>query len=82
MKFTPPTDPGQTAQMYEAMLGRVAEARLQIRAYMAQIEPEMARLMATNQDARELYQTKKKLHLQELCLEDQERRLEGALASL
>lgn len=75
MKFTMPDNPADQVRMHEAMLTRVGEAKRQIASALERIASEIDRCMTAGQDVRELTQTRKKLHLQELCLIDQERRL-------
>jgi hypothetical protein len=81
MKFSMPTEPSHRTKMYEAMLARVVEAKEHVIEQMARISPELDSRAAAGEDARELYQTHKKLHLQELCLVDQEGRLKEVISS-
>jgi hypothetical protein len=66
--------------MYKAMLLRVEEAKELVASQMDLVSSELESRVAAGQDAREIYQTHKKLHLQELCLIDQERRLRERIA--
>ncbi len=79
MKFTMPTDPSDRAKMHKAMLIKVEEAKETVASELKTISSELNSRVAAGQDAREAYQTHKKLHLQELCLIDQERRLKAAI---
>jgi hypothetical protein len=75
MKFSMPADPYDKVKMYKAMLVRVKEARELVASQM-----DMVSRAAAGQDARKIYKVHKKLHLQELCLIDQERRLRERIA--
>ena len=80
MKFSMPADPYDKVKMYKAMLVRVEEAKELVTSQMGMISSELKSRVAAGQDVREAYQTHKKLHLQELCLIDQERRLRERIA--
>ncbi len=82
MKFTMPPDPSDQIRMHEAMLSRVEEARKHVAGQMDRIAQELDRQTAAGEDVREIHQARKKLHLQELCLIDQERRLKERITSL
>ena len=82
MKFTMPDNPADQVRMHSAMLARVGEAKQQISTALDRIAPELEGRMKAGQDIRELTQTRKRLHLQELCLIDQERRLRGRIEFL
>ena len=81
MKFSMPTEPSHRAQLYEHRFPRVVEAKEHVVEQMDRISPELESRAAAGEDVRELYQTHKKLHLQELCLVDQEKRLEEVISS-
>ena len=82
MKFTMPDNPADQTRMHGAMLARVGEAKQQISTALDRIAPELEGRMKAGQDIRELTQTRKRLHLQELCLIDQERRLQERISFL
>ena len=82
MKFTMPDSPADQVRMHSTLLARVGEAKQQIASALERIAPEIDSRMKAGQDIRELAQTRKRLHLQELCMIDQERRLQERISFL
>lgn len=82
MKFEmPPTIEGQIA-MHSAMLQRVQAAQQSITRDQGALLQQLKQKSALGFDVRVDYKMLKNLHLQELCLKDQEIRLQERLSSL
>jgi hypothetical protein len=77
-----PTDPAEQVRMYAHMVAKVQFAQSDIAAKTAKILPEIDRRMKAGEDVRKLMQARKNLRMQQLCLEDQEKRLKERLVSL
>ena len=79
MKFTMPSDPIARSQIHLKMLERVQKALREIGVFMLKAPAEIDRLRSAGQDVSALLNKRKELHRHELCLRDQERRLQEAL---
>jgi len=68
--------------MHDVMLLRVRSALQDAAGRQEALLQQIERMISAGQDARPVHQARKNLHLQELCLRDQERRLQERLVSL
>ena len=68
--------------MYSESLARVKGGIQQIASMKMQLEPELIRKQALGEDVQDLLKAKKNLRLQELCLADQEQRLQERIVCL
>lgn len=68
--------------MYSAMLSRVREAVAQIDSRYRLIDAELEQRIARGEDTREILQAKRDLRKEQLCLIDQEKRLQERITSL
>lgn len=82
MKFEMPTTGEGQIAMYSAMLQCVRSALQDAAGRQEAVLQELKQITSKGQDARPVHQARKNLHLQELCLRDQERRLQERIASL
>ena len=85
MKFTMPDNPAEQIRMHSIILDRVHETLRQVPVDMARITADIDSRLAKGISPlkiQTLTQTRKNLHRQELCLRDQERRLQERIASL
>ena len=79
MKFVMPSDPIARSQIHLEMLAKVQTALREIGVFMLRAPAEIERLRSAGQDASQLLNKRKDLHRHELCLRNQERRLQEAL---
>lgn len=77
-----PEAPSDQIQMYSTMLERVQEALKRIAPEYDRIDSEIEQKIAFGEDAKELAASRKNLRMQELCLRDQETRLQERISSL
>ena len=82
MNFIMPSTNEGKIQMYSESLARVKGGIQQITSMKMQLEPELIRKQAIGEDAQDLLKAKKNLRLQELCLTDQEQRLQDRITCL
>jgi len=82
LKFEMPQIPEGQIAMYDVMLLRVRSALQDAAGRQEALLQELKQMTLTSQDTRNIHQARKNLHLQELCLRDQERRLQERLVSL
>lgn len=68
--------------MHSAMLQTVRAALQTTASQQIASMQQLRDTITAGQDARPIHQARKNLHLQELCLRDQERRLQERIASL
>lgn len=68
--------------MHDVMLLRVRSLLQDAAGRREALLQELKQITSKGQDARPVHQARKNLHLQELCLRDQERRLQERIASL
>ena len=82
MKFEMPQTPEGQIAMHDAMLLRVRFVLQDVAARQEALLQELKQITLAGQDTRNIHQARKNLHLQELCLRGQERRLQERIASL
>jgi len=85
VKFTMPDNPAELVKMHSIMLGRVQDTLRQVPADMATITNKIDRQLAQGISPlkiQTLIQTRKNIHRQELCLKEQERRLQERIKLL
>lgn len=85
MKFTMPDNPAELVKMHSIMLGRVQDTLRQVPTDLATITNKIDSHLAQGISPlkiQTLIQTRKNLHRQELCLKDQERRLQERIELL
>ena len=85
MKFKMPDNPAEQIRMHSIILDRVHETLRQVPVDMARISEDIDSRLATGVSilkVQTLIQTRKNLHRQELCLRDQERRLQERIELL
>lgn len=82
LKFTMPAEPADQIRMYRIMLRKVQVAVAQINSRYSLIDSELEQRIARGEDAREILQAKRGLREEQLCLLDQEKRLQERISSL
>ena len=85
MKFKMPDNPAEQIRMHSIILDRVHETLRQVPVDTARISEDIDSRLATGVSilkVQTFIQTRKNLHRQELCLRDQERRLQERIALL
>lgn len=85
MKFTMPDNPAEQIKMHSIMLDHVHDTLQQVPSDMARVTADIDNKLAqgiSSLKIQTLIQTRKNLHRQELCLRDQERRLQERIALL
>ena len=85
MKFKMPDNSAEQIRMHSIILDRVHETLRQVPVDMARISGDIDSRLATGVSilkVQTFIQTRKNLHRQELCLRDQERRLQERIALL
>lgn len=82
MNFIMPSTNEGKIQMYSESLARVRGGLQQLAAMKLQLEPELIKRQALGADIKDLQKAKNNLRLQELCLQDQETRLQERIVCL
>lgn len=82
MKFEMPQTIEGQMDMHSYMLQKVRSVLQDVAGRQGALLQQLEQMTSTGQDARPVHQARKNLHLQELCLRDQERRLQERIASL